>query len=786
MADEKKRTRRVYYAHSTDDPGCGNWQPLKEHHEGVADLAKMFAAPFGAERASRLAGLLHDLGKYSPLFQARLNGAKERVDHSTAGAAIVGGLAEARDDKVMAELVSYAIAGHHAGLPDKQGADFSCLADRLKNFSDETLDPVWTEEIAPDAVGLVPDFMKTTKAQNRFAFSLSFLGRMIFSCLVDADYKDTESFYARTKKRIVDREWPLLQSILPELTEAFERRMCELRSMGDDKTVSPVRAIREDILSHVRAHATDAPGLFTLTVPTGGGKTLASLAFALDHARIHGTLRRIIYAAPFTSIIDQTAKVFREALGEQPGHEFVLEHHSSIEEIKSTDRYPRDADSGKAVKDKLKLAMEDWAAPIVVTTNVQLFESLFSARTSRCRKLHNIAGSIIILDEAQTLPLSLLAPATWALRELTEHYGCTIVLCTATQPALDEQHFNDNNQFKAFPMGLPLKGRELAPDPVELSRKLSRVRLQRAGAMDDKALVEALSQENQGLVIVNSRRHALALYQSAKEAGLDGLVHLTTRQYAAHRRTILADIRERLHRQEACRVIATSLVEAGVDVDFPKVWRAEAGLDQIVQAAGRCNREGRRPLAESVVTVFSSPDYVAPPAIKDLSTAMNRVADRHDDLLSLEAIEAFFREAYWLKGSALDEKEIWKCFRTSSPVSGLETIFAYRTAAEKFQMIETGMVPIIIAVDDKVRDLLAKLTIEAIPSGAIARELQSYIVQTPPRARDALIKSGHVYFAAESIRGDQFAVLGYDKLYNPEIGLMWDNSSYIALEDMII
>ncbi len=773
---DELKLENIYYAHSTTDPSRINWQLLKDHLKKVACLAAEFAEPFGAARAAHQAGLLHDLGKYTLAFQARLNGARERVDHSTAGAAVAEVLANRIDEKIMAQLLAYAIAGHHAGLPDKLGEGYSSLSERLKNFSDKTLDPIWREEIAPDLTNLVPDFMKKAD-KNRLCFTLAFLGRMIFSCLVDADYKETEHFYKGPR---AEREWPALQSILPELVEAFGHHMQGLRPNGPDAS-NPIQALRQDILTHVRTQAKIAPGLFTLTVPTGGGKTLASLAFALDHAQAHGTLRRIIYAAPFTAIIDQTAQVFRKALGEQPGREIVLEHHSSIEGEEKKSATPCDADSRRADKDKLRLAMEDWAAPVVVTTNVQLFESLFAAKTSRCRKLHNIAGSIVILDEAQTLPLPLAAPATWALRELAEHYGCTIVLCTATQPALDENHFRDNEQFKALPMGLPLAGRELAPEPAELARKLARVQVRRAGEMNNAALVAALAGESQGLVIVNSRRHALALYRHAKEAGLNGLLHLTTRQYAAHRRMILADIRKRLHDKQPCRVIATSLVEAGVDLDFPKVWRAEAGLDQIVQAAGRCNREGKRSLAESIVTVFTAPDYAPPPAIRPLSAAMNRVADRHDNFLSLAAIEAFFRETYWLKGSGLDENDIWSCFRLSLP----ETVFAYRTAAEKFRMIENGMEPVIVAADDTARKLVKDLAIENIPSGALARKLQPYIVQTPPRARAALIKSGHVYFAAESIRGDQFAVLGYDKLYTPEIGLLWEDPDYLASEDMI-
>ena len=250
-------------------------------------------------------------------------GATERVDHSTAGAAVVTGLARG-DDRIIAELIAYAIAGHHAGLPDRRGEFFSTLDERLKGFSEATLDPVWRHEIKPEATGLLPDLDWRFDDKARFAFQVGFLGRMIFSCLVDADFKDTEQFYARIEGREVDREWPALQSILPGLLDAFDRHMGRMRN-----TETPVNRLRAEILDHVRSHAADAPGLFTLTVPTGGGKTLASLGFALDHARAHGH-ERIIYAIPFTAIIDQTAAIFRGILGD----DVVLEHHSAIEDEK--------------------------------------------------------------------------------------------------------------------------------------------------------------------------------------------------------------------------------------------------------------------------------------------------------------------------------------------------------------------------------------------------------------------------------------------------------------------
>lgn len=694
----------------------------------------------------------------------RLLGAREPVDHSTAGAALVMKLARG-DDRIIAELIAYAIAGHHAGLPDKHGESLSTLGERLKSFDPASIDTAWEGEVAADATGLLPKLHWQPDGQ-RAAFQLALLGRMLFSCLIDADFKDTERFYGSIEGRFFDREWPRLADILPGLLARYEAHMDRVR-----KADSAINILRASILDHVRGRAADAPGLFTLTVPTGGGKTLASLGFALDHARTHGH-ERIIYAIPFTAIIDQTAAIFCDVLGEG----VVLEHHSAIDDD-GLDPKRREG------RDKLRLAMEDWAAPVVVTTNVQLFESLFASRTSRARKLHNIANSIIILDEAQTLPRPLLLPVVWTLEALARDYGCTIVLCTATQPALDRRNFPQGH-----PAGLPLEGKELAPDPAGLARQLKRVTLNHAGAMTDAALIDELRSAPQGLVIVNSRKHALALYRAAEGEGLDGLMHLTTRQYAADRRKILADVRQRLKAGAPCRLIATSLVEAGVDLDFPCAWRAEAGLDQIAQAAGRVNREGMRPVDESRVTVFVAPDNPPPSEIKGLTGDMRRMMDKHPDLFSPAAMADFFGEVYWRVGvegldrGRVDREPILRKFI----IDATGTNFSYRSAAENFRMIESGMLPVIVPGDEVARKAVADLGKPWISSGAIARQLQTYIVQVPPPARAKLMQAGHVRFAAPDERGEQFAVLEDTGLYTSDVGLLWEDAGYLSSEQWLI
>jgi len=737
-----------WFAHSLPDQTQEKWHLLRDHLVSSSSLAGRRAGKFNAAKAAALAALLHDLGKYSKGFQRRLEGAAESVDHSTAGAQVVGTLVNGTDDRGMAELIAYCIAGHHGGLADMDG-ETGGLADRLKKTI-EPLDPLWREELSPDASGLMPGGFQWDR--ERFPFQLAFLTRMIFSCLVDADFRDTEAFYARAGGLDKDRDWPALGGVAEKLRDKFDACMAGKSREG------PVNRLRRDILTHVRAGAGLDQGLFSLTVPTGGGKTLASLGFALDHARAH-RLERIIYAIPFTSVIDQTVEIFRELLGEG----LVLEHHSAIDEDKL---------SGKAGAEKLKLAMEDWAAPVVVTTNVQLFESLFSNRPSRCRKLHNIARSVIVLDEAQTIPLHVLRPSVAALRERACNYGTSVVLCTATQPALIAPDFEGGFARDAV--------RELAPDPVRLHEELKRVTLRHAGTLGDDDLLAALSGTAQGLIIVNSRAHALSLYRQAEKAGLDGIVHLTTRQYAAHRRLILKGVKQRLKEGTQCRLIATSLVEAGIDFDFPRVWRAEAGLDSIAQAAGRCNREGRWSRDDSLLTVFATPDHPGAPEVRQLAGDMRRIAGRHRDLLSPAAIRDYFQEVYWRKGTALGDGLLEKF-----TVDSTGTSFAFRTVAEEFRLIKSGLCPIIIAKDRTARQALDGLAHGTRPGG-IARKLQPFIVQVPPRARTLMLANGHVKFIEEARFGDQFAVLVNDTLYDKSTGLLWENAEYLSMENGII
>jgi CRISPR-associated endonuclease/helicase Cas3 len=412
------------------------------------------------------------------------------------------------------------------------------------------------------------------------------------------------------------------------------------------------------------------------------------------------------------------------------------------------------------------MATEDWSAPIVVTTNVQLFESLMTAKPSKARKIHNIARSVIILDEAQTIPRHLLIPCVALLDELVRNYGCTVILCTATQPA-----FNDAVLAAGHRLALPVTGRELAPDPSSMGKRLRRVSFRHAGELSDLELLGELSSERQALVIVNSRKHALKLYQRAKAEGHDGFFHLSTRQTAWDRKRILSVVRQRLQDGLSCRVVSTSLIEAGVDIDFPKVWRCEAGLDQIAQAAGRCNREGKRPVDQSIVTIFSNSECPAPKEMRGLVRDMKAAIRKYGDILSPEAIQEYFLETYWRVGDeGLDSLGIVDLFKMS--LTG--TVFSYRTASEKFKLVDSENRSVIIANTQEARDALRMAQDGSIRSVTIARQLQTHIVQIPQNAFDRLLKEGKISSEAPTLRDQEFVVLRDASLYTPDHGLIWE------------
>lgn len=718
-----------YFAHSTDLPDKSSWQLLDEHLKGVARKAEEFATSFNAGDWGRFAGLLHDAGKACPGFQRRLEGNTDRIDHATFGAR----LAQERAGQ-LGLLLSYAITGHHGGLPDG-GLQEGELHHRLKHGK------VPLDVELPALIDLTQKLQSPfTPAKERAGFSLAFFTRMVYSCLVDADFLDTEGFVnpeKRAARAVAD------QKPIPQLKAVLDHHLAELARKVEP---TPVNRLRQGILAQCRAKAGLPPQIFSLTVPTGGGKTLSSLSFALAHAAANQQ-RRIIYAIPFTSIIEQNAKVFADILG----HDNVLEHHFNYKES--------DEPEGAAYNRWRGLAAENWDAPLVVTTNVQFFESLFANKPSRCRKLHNIAKSVIVLDEAQAIPTEFLEPCLAALRELVEHYGCTVILCTATQPALD-----DSRLRTALP-----SVHEIVSNPQLLYNNLKRTEVQFVGKLSDSELAARLDTEEQVLCIVPTKPQARALFELLQEQ--EGNYHLSTNMYPAHRRQVLDDIRARLKAKAPCRVVSTSLVEAGVDLDFPVVYRAMAGLDSIAQAAGRCNREGRMD-GLGRVCVYE-PEKV--PRMPWLKRCAGRAAETlralpAADLLGLEVMRRYFELLYDVQ--ELDKKQIVPRMNRLTR----DLYFPFRTVANDFRFIEDDTVGVIVAIEPGAQELVRELRHTDYPRTTL-RKLQQYSVALRSRELAALD-------AVEMIQGT-FPVLSNPAAYRDDIGICLERGDAWQAEDLI-
>lgn len=697
----------VFLAHRSQD---GREQTVLAHLTGTAELCAQFASAFDAEAQGRLAGLAHDIGKYSAAFQRRLEGSSATVDHATAGAYEC-----ARRNQLFA---AFAVAGHHSGLLDggaqTDAPGRATFFSRINGALRGALEPydAWESEVTLPPAAMPANL--ATQAERMFFI------RMLYSCLVDADFLDTETFMEgapadRGGEPIAALEEKLLAHIrrwFPPKTPLDEQRCAILKQCMNQGRAAP-------------------PGLFTLTVPTGGGKTVASLAFALCHARAHG-LRRVIYVLPYTSIIEQNARVFRDILGE----ENVLEHHSGV-------LYDIDGQADPHTV-RMAKATENWDMPVVVTTAVQFFDSLFACRSSQCRKLHNLAGSVVIFDEAQMLPVPYLRPCVYSIAQLLKRFRVSAVLCTATQPALGPL-------FREFlPETPPV---ELCPEGLYRREFFCRTTFLRESALSWEALAHRMNACPQALCIVNSRRSAQTVWAMLEG---EGNFHLSTLLCPAHRRALLRTVRDRLAAGLPCRVVSTSLIEAGVDVDFPAVFREEAGLDSILQAAGRCNREGKRPAEASVVTIFGA--ECAPPALLQSAVDAGRQAlrrfDRPDDPA---AIALYFKELLALKGE-LDRERILT--RMDDPLA----FVPFRTVAERFHLMEDDTRTVYIPWEAGAA-LVARLR-QGERSRRLFRELGAYGVGVYPNHFRKLEDLG-----ALALLEDGSAILTDISLYSRDTGL---------------
>lgn len=736
-----------FIAHVRKNDDCTWAAPhrLSEHLEGTSRLAEMHAAKFQSGEWGKSAGLAHDAGKGRLVWQkylklksgydeeAHLEGKTGKMPHAIHGAKLV----ETLFGKGFGRFLAYCIAGHHAGLPDwssAEGAGQSSLEFQENQVKDlDNIDTFIIEGIRGAEPTLPP---------RRFAkgLDLSLWIRMLYSSLVDADFLDTESYM--DKEKAGNRGG---YCSMPELLERFAEFIKKLDETAED---TKVNEIRRNIRAKCEQMASDAQGIFSLSVPTGGGKTLSSLAFALEHATKHH-LDRIIYVIPYTSIIEQNADVFRSAIGEDQ----VVEHHSSLEEDDITPR--------------ARLASENWDAPVIVTTSVQFFESLFAAKSSRCRKLHNIVKSVVILDEAQLVPVEFLVPILETMQLLVDHYQVSFVISTATQPAFNER-LVDGKQFQGLKNIKEIMGDN--EDVKLLYQSLKRCHVQLPNDLHAisswEEIADELKQYEQVLCVVSDRRSCRELHGLMPE----GTYHLSALMCGQHRSEIIKTIKQKLRDRESVRVISTQLVEAGVDLDFPVVYRALAGLDSIAQAAGRCNREGE--LADLGKVVVFNPPKKAPMGIlrKAADTTRSIISTSVQDPLDYELFEKFFAELYW-KANSLDSKGIVSLLNPYQ-TDLQECSIYFRTAAEKFQIIDGSLQKTILVRYGEGERLIDLLKSKG-PDRRLMRKLQRYTVNVYNHDFNQLLRRGSI----EEVCPKIFA-LTTNLDYSEDTGLLVDETPF--------
>ena len=705
----------TYYAHSRPGAPIEEWQTLQAHCKVVAELSESFADSFDSGTYGRLVGELHDVGKARSAFQSylkRCNGIEDSEaddgDHSHSGA---GACWLAKNCGVVGKVLAYCVAGHHAGIPDWSGGEApdGALVQRLANDCGALEELALRDWITQHESEWFKEKLAPPSWFRLDDSSVSFWIRMMYSCLVDADFLDTEAFMETGRATLRSSVFSLAT-----LAERFFRKLDEKQRSAPD---TPVNRIRSEIRTACEHAAEKSPGLFSLTVPTGGGKTLSGTAFAFRHALRHG-LKRVIYVIPYTSIIEQTADVLREFLGADS----VLEHHSNFDLEKETPRS--------------RLASENWDAPVVVTTAVQFFESLYACKSSRCRKLHNIADSVVILDEVQMLPTRLLLPCAEAISQLVQHYKTSVVLSTATQLHLP---------------GIDIASvREMVPATLDLYKRLKRTDIEFPSDISKRRtwdeIADELQKYDQVLCIVNTRRDCHDLYEKMPE----GTIHLSASMCGEHRSHVIAGIKSRLTNKEPVRVISTQLVEAGVDIDFPIVYRAFAGLSSIAQSAGRCNREGRLEGLGRVV-VFMPPQESSVKDLRDGEYAMSDLLVCSGDV---DADDANSYPKYFkaLHGRANDMGvafERWlgvhvpNEFLVGTRQRAEPLHYQFREAATAFKMIDgTVQVPIIVRYGG------SEALIESLraigPKRDIMRRLQRYTVNVPRGYLGDLLEKGMI------------------------------------------
>ena len=674
-------------AHTRED---GNIQTLPEHIEGVAHHCALFLERAGLPELAplgRLLAQLHDVGKAQPAFQRYIRGESVvKAPHSAAGTLLATSLMYELSKELQlkklprtSQLLAYAISGHHRGLYDYIELRKELEKDEIKKRCAKTKEELanikselqtWVKEHAESTETFLKELAKQVGATEQ----AQALIRLLFSCLVDADFLDTEAFMNEERKERrheVTSEYAPLKVLRDRLTKHME----------GFSTEGKINEARRAFLNQCREHGRTCPkGYYSLFLPTGGGKTLSSVAWALETALNHKT-QRIIYVIPYTSIITQTAGIFREIFGE----ENVLEHHSDISF--SGDEAPQEAER----YEHTRLLAENWDAPIIVTTNVQFFESLFSHKVSRSRKVHSIANSVVVFDEVQMFPTEFLHPMLRLLEDLRWIYGTQLLFCSATLPPFDKDHsssFKKVNDFHQLSDAI----QPIIPEDPELFKVFDRVVYHlEEKEYTTKELAEKLAQHDSALCIINSRRDASQLYQALLEEGKEAqdVIHLSRNMCSAHLKERIAEIRHRLKAGLPTIVISTQLIEAGVDIDLPIVYRAMSGLDSIVQAGGRCNREGKRTAPGEVYVFTLSDGGKAFGAIAQGQNATRFLLDNDKEhtrsSMPLELIEAYYLR-YYASIESFDTKDIAESLYDEDEAKRWR--FDFQQASEDFQLID--------------------------------------------------------------------------------------------------
>lgn len=766
----KKENFCEYYAHSLKNQPSKEWHKLDEHLKSVAKKAEEFANFFSSGDWAYLAGLWHDLGKYLTEWQDYLKRATSQedivrpsVNHSTVGAVV--SLSKFKQFPA-GKILSYIVAGHHTGLPDwYQDVSGRGLVNRV--FQNNTLDlrelqqiekiSEVKEKIEVSLPQSAPLKISNQEERNGYSEHFHLWIRMLFSCLVDADFLDTESFMSPQQAQ--ERgHYPSLKELSDRFNSFMERK---LKNVLD----TPINRSRKNIYNQCKEKGNLPSGIYSLTVPTGGGKTLSSMAFALTHA-IKYKKKRIIVAIPYTSIIEQNAKVYKYGTDDEKeikeakkqknflfGEDAVLEHHSNIDPDKET--YQN------------KLAMENWDAPIIVTTNVQLFESLLASKTSLCRKLHNISNSVIILDEAQMLPPEYLKPILSVLQGLVNHFGVTLIICTATQPVFVGNIGRRQARFEG------LKDvKEIMENHNELDEVFHRVKISIPDDLTErkewKDIAEELTEYKQVLCVVNTRQDCRDLHSLMPIE----TVHLSANMCGEERSEVIFDVKSRLKEGKEIRVISTQLVEAGVDIDFPVVYRALTGIDSIAQSAGRCNREGKLNLKNQLgqVLVFQPPKSSPVGLLRKGEDATKSVFNMGLENWNTELYSKYFKFFYSSINNFDKPKFYDRLIRENN-----EFNFQFRTFAQDVKLIDdTTHKGIIVWYKGRERgsfELIEYLGKNG-PNFKLIRQLQRFVVNVPLRLFDQLAREEYI----EEIHG--YWVQKCDGLYKPGIGLLSDTTKW--------